>query len=82
MKTNADYQVHFRASRQDYGLLTVPKGTRLTHKTAMGIDKNYHFVDEYDWIKPHESGTPQYGLIHDVKHYGINVPKEFVDYEK
>lgn len=80
MVTSKDYSVHFKVANSDYGILTVPKGTRVTNKTAMGIDKNYHFVDEFDWIQPHDNGVPQYGLIMDVKNYGINVPKEFVEY--
>lgn len=76
MRTKANYTVNFRR----FGEITVPKGTLLTHKTAMGIDKNYHFVDEYGWIYekyPKVANILQY----DVHHHGIDVPKEFVDYE-
>jgi len=76
MKTNKDYTFKYR----DYGTITIPKGTRLTHRTALGIDKNYHFVDEYQWIHDNYSSFAAL-LKHDVMHYGINVPKEFVDYE-
>lgn len=76
MKTNKDYTVRFK----DYGNITVPKGTSLTNMTATGIDKNYHFVSDLSWVKPHENGIKQYGLLHDLKYYGINVPKEFVEY--
>jgi len=79
MKTNKEYKVHFRVANTDYGILTIPKGTSLTHMTASGIDKNYHFVNDTSWVKPHSSGTPQYGLLHDLKYYGINVPKEYVN---
>ena len=80
MKTNKDYKIHYKVANTDYGLLTVPKGTRLTHKTACGDDVNYHFVDDTSWIKPYPDGTPQYFLIGDVENYGINVPKEYVNY--
>lgn len=50
----------------------VPKGTKLTHQTATGIDKNYHFVNEYSWAEKY--------YHHDLKYHGINVPKEFVEY--
>ncbi|MFT6125862.1 MAG: hypothetical protein ACJAVA_000304 [Flavobacteriaceae bacterium] len=80
METSKEYKVNFKCARQDYGILTIPKGTKLTHQTAMGIDKDYHFVNEFNWIKPHDSGTPQYGLIMDAKNYGINVPKEYVKF--
>jgi hypothetical protein len=81
MKTNADYKVNFKVANTDYGTLTIPKGTRLSHQTAMGIDKSYHFVTDLSWVKEHVSGLKQYGLIHDLEHYGINVPKEYVEYE-
>ena len=75
METNQDYRIE--NFRDKYPPITVPKGTKLTHQTAMGIDKNYHFVNEYGWIKrdyPEIAGI----LIHDVVYYGINIPKEFV----
>lgn len=78
MKTNADYTTHYKVANSDYGQITVPKGTRVTHQTALGIDKNYHFVDEYGWIKENYPRM-SYSLMHDVTHYGINVPVEFVD---
>ncbi len=80
MKTSKDYKIHFKVANSDYGILTVPKGTKLTNNTACGIDKNYHFVVDTSWVKPHEDGTLQYGLLHDLKYYGINVPKEYVKF--
>ena len=61
-----------------YGKVTVPKGTKTTHRTACGIDEKYNFVDEFGWIEPYEDGLKKYGLIMDMKSYGLNVPKEFV----
>ena len=78
MITSKDYTIHYKVANTDYGLITVPKGTPLTHQTAMGVDENYHFVNDFSWIQTHDGGTPQYGLLFDLKHYGINVPKEFV----
>jgi len=78
MKTIKDYKVDFKVANSDYGTLTIPKGTSVTNQTAMGIDKNYHFVNDFSWVKKHECGTIQHGLLHDLKHYGINVPKEYV----
>lgn len=76
MKTKKDYTVNF----MHFGEVTVPKGTKLTHQTAMGIDRTYHFVDEFDWI---DKNYPDYDLIlkDEVSGRGINIPKEFVDYE-
>jgi hypothetical protein len=77
METNQDYTVeNFRGL---YGSITVPKGTKLTHQTAMGVDKNYHFVNEYGWID-RDYPTIAKVLKHDVTYYGINVPKEFVTF--
>ena len=53
-------------------LITIPKGTSVTNKTAMGIDKTYHFVDDFSAFKG------QFGLIHDLIHRGANVPIEFI----
>lgn len=74
MKTNKDYTVNFKT----FGEITVPAGTRLTHKTASGIDARYNFVDEFDWIDnkyPKIANT----LRMDAINYGIDVPKEFVE---
>lgn len=76
MKTNADYTANFK----HYGEITVPKGTKLTHMTACGIDKNYHFVNEFGWIENNYNNIAVI-LKMDAETYGINVPKEFVDYE-
>jgi hypothetical protein len=80
MKTIKDYTTNFKVANCDYGTITVPAGTRVTHRTAMGIDKNYHFVDEFDWIEPYSDRTPRHGLIIDMRNYGLNVPKEYVSY--
>lgn len=80
MKTNSDYTLNYKIANTDYGEITVPKGTRLTHRTALGIDKNYHFVDDLTWIDRNYP-TISRGLKHDVTYYGINVPREYVDYE-
>jgi hypothetical protein len=60
----------------DYGIITVPAGTLTTNKTGMGIDLDYNFVLDTAWIKPID-GVPQYGLLHDVTYYGINIPEEY-----
>lgn len=77
MKTNQDVTMEFKR----YGEITIPKGTRLTHETANGYDINYHFVNEFAWI---DENYPEIANImtHDAIYYGINIPKEFVDYEQ
>ena len=74
LRTTRDVTIKF----MDYGKITVPSGTRVTHNTALGYDENYCFVDDFSWIKDVD-GIPQYGLLHDAKYYGINIPKEFVE---
>jgi hypothetical protein len=65
---------------RDYGRITIPKGTRITHRTALGIDPNYNFIDDLSWIPLHDDGkTKQFGLIHDATYYGINIPKELLE---
>ena len=73
MKTNKEVIQDFR----NYGLITIPKGTRVSHETALGIDKNYHFVDEFDWIEEKTSFFYQ-----DAVHYGININSEDVEKEE
>lgn len=73
-QTKQDVTVPF----MDYGLITIPKGTKVTSQTACGYDENYNFVDSYAWIKenyPNISGI----LKHDVYYHGINIPKEFIE---
>lgn len=80
MRTNKDYTVHFKVAggTTDYGNITVPKGTRVTHMTAMGIDERYHFVDDLSWV---DKNYPEIASVlkHDLTYYGIDVPVEFVD---
>jgi len=53
-------------------LVTIPKGTSVTNQTALGIDKNYHFVNDFSKIDK--------CFHHDLNYYGANVPKEFIDF--
>lgn len=77
MKTSQDYTI---PNYRGYGEITVPKGTELTHKTACGIDEKYHFVADLNWIAEKYPQFHPMMLKHDVAHYGIDVPKEFVEY--
>jgi len=79
MKTNKDYTLHYKVANSDYGMITVPKGTRVTNKTAVGVDDNYRFVDEFEWIKKNYPDI-SYPLTMDAIFYGINIPKEHVDF--
>lgn len=73
-----DYNPHSMAFG-GYGKITIPKGTRLTHQTALGLDDKYHFVDDLSWIK---KDYPEIAniLLHDFRYHNFNIPKEFVDF--
>jgi hypothetical protein len=75
MKTKTDVTVNFRG----FGEIVVPKGTKLTNRTATGIDEKYHFVDEFEWIDKNYP-TINNLLKHDAIYYGINIPDEYVEY--
>ena len=75
-QTNQEVKMHFRGHD-----ITIPKGTRITNKTAIGIDEKYNFVADLNWIPPVEIGGKQiknYTLIHDATYYGIDVPAQYV----
>jgi hypothetical protein len=72
-----DYTVEYKVANSNYGKITVPKGIPVTHQTACGFDPNYNFVSDLSWV-PLVNGIKQYGLIHDLKYYGLNVPKEYI----
>lgn len=83
MKTNKDYTIkEMRIGITDYSGIIVPKGTEVTHKTAMGIDTNYHFVCDFSWYAPELEGFARKMAIHDFIHYGIDIPKEFIEYDE
>ena len=75
MKTSKEYTIK---NFMGFGKITVPKGVKLTHITAMGIDENYHFVDSFGWI---DENYPSFANIlkMDARNYGINIPIEYVE---
>jgi hypothetical protein len=75
LRTKQDVKMTFGV----YGEIIIPKGTRITNMTALGLDPKYNFVEDLSWIPTHYNGIKQYGLIHDATFYGINVPAEFVE---
>lgn len=75
MKTSQAVTIVFK----HYGQITIPQGTTLTNQTACGIDPNYHFVQDLRWI---DTNYPEISSIlkHDATYYGINIPREYVDF--
>jgi len=74
MLTVRPYTLDYR----NYGEITVPAGTTLTHETSMGPDPKYHFVNSFGWI---DRDYPEIaaGLKKDAESYGIDVPIEYTD---
>ena len=64
-----------------YGDIVVPKGTRITHMTACGIDEKYHFVDDLSWIEKNYPNVSKL-MRHDATYYGIDIPKEYIEIVK
>jgi len=73
-QTKKEIKMIFR----DHYSITIPKGTKVTNQTALGVDPNYNFIDDLSWI-PLVNGVKQYGLIHDATYYGINIHKDLVE---
>lgn len=69
MKTKTEIKMNFRGYN-----ITIPKGTAITHQTALGIDLNYNFVNDFAWI-PKDMPL----LRHDAVYYGINIPADLVE---
>lgn len=59
--------------------LVIPKGTRTSHMTAVGVNPSYNFVDEFDWVPRLEDGSKPGILLHDLTHYGINLSADEVE---
>lgn len=54
--------------------IVIPKGTRTTHKTALGVDEKYNFIDDFSWIA---KNMPL--MKHDAMYYGIDIPADKVE---
>jgi hypothetical protein len=76
MWTNKDVTVSFR----QYGEITIPKYTELTHQTATGIDEKYRFVKDLSWIKNSYPSIANI-LTHDMTYYSPNIKEEDVTHE-
>jgi hypothetical protein len=67
--TNAEIKMNFKGID-----IVIPKGTRVTHQTACGVDPNYNFIADLSFINKKKYPI----MYYDAYYYGINVPKEFV----
>jgi hypothetical protein len=69
-RTNQEIRMNFKG----YDIV-IPKGTRITHQTALGIDENYNFIDDLSFIDKKQWPL----LYHDAFYYGITVDKSQVE---
>jgi len=58
-------------------LITIPKGSKVSNKTACGPDNNYHFWQDFEEIAEKITGFKNSFLKHDLIHRGINIPPEY-----
>ncbi len=72
--TTKDFSVQFKGYA-----LTVPAGSRVSNKTAMGCDDNYRFWQDFQETAEKLTGFKHSMLAHDLDHYGINIPAEYCD---
>jgi hypothetical protein len=77
LKTN--YYVRFKGGGHFEYDLCVPKGTRVSHMTASGVDYDYNFAVVGDWVPRLPDGSRNGMLMHDLRHHGINVPVEYLE---
>ena len=57
--------------------IVVPAGSRVSNRTAMGVDDNYHFWEGWEKQIQELTGSSNSILAHDLMHYGLNIPDEF-----
>jgi len=74
LKTSIELVMDFK----DHGKITIPKGTSVTHQTALGNDPEYNFINDFSWMV-YPDGKKKHSLIHDAKYYGIDVPESCVE---
>ena len=59
--------------------ITVPAGSRVSNKTAMGNDDNYHFWQGWSAQIEELTGFKNSILAHDLTYYGLNIPAEYCE---
>lgn len=72
-KTNQEITMDFNGE-----VITIPSGTSVTHNTAYGFDKDYNFINEFEWYKPELKGFARQMALIDMIHRGINIDPKFV----
>jgi hypothetical protein len=75
-KTTKEYKVNYKGYE-----LTIPLGSTVTNKTAIGHDDNYRFLSQSDCnrIAKEVTGYKTSILFHDLTYYGLNIPAEYCE---
>ena len=73
-KTIEDYTTQFNG-----WCVTIPKGSVVTNKTAMGNDDSYRFLEDWRKVAEEITGCKNSTLAHDLTYYGINVPADLCE---
>ena len=79
-KTIKEYTVNYGG----YDMI-IPAGSTVSNSTACGNDDNYRFLSNADCsaIAEKVTGYKNSITLHDMLHYGLNVPAEFCEpYQK
>jgi len=72
-----DYHVNFKGGSNIGTNVVVAAGTIVTNRTAMGNDDGYRFPILNGPIAKTSGLAHTAALMHDLTHYGINVPAEY-----
>lgn len=59
--------------------ITVPIGATVSNQTACGNDDNYRFWQDFSKTAEQLTGYKDSILLHDLIHYGLNIPAEFCE---
>lgn len=59
--------------------ITVPIGSIVNNKTALGFDNNYRFWQDFGPFVEALTGHKNSILLHDLTYYGLNIPAEFCE---
>jgi hypothetical protein len=73
-KTIKEYKVNFKG----YDLV-VPVGSKVSNNTACGVDDNYRFWIDFQKTAQEITGFKDSFLVHDLTHYGLNIPAEYCE---
>lgn len=76
-KTIKEYKVRYSGGGNLGYDITVPVGSTVSNRTALGCDDNYRFLQGVPTkvLVGYDAGM----LAFDLEHYGLNIPPEFCE---